>query len=126
VRAVAGRGEQGEQQIHRAVVHGPVGHRRIETDEHGADVLQPLDAGVRHGDARSQARRAQGFAFQQGVHHPRLVQAHGLGRGLGDDVQRLTLRRRAATQDDAVPRQQFTDVHAYPDLYPSSCGAGAV
>ena len=85
------RREQGEQKIDRAIVQRLIGDGRLQPDEDGADAVQALDAGVRHGDARAETRRAERLSLQEGVQRPILVNAQGHGRGLGHGVQRLTL-----------------------------------
>ncbi len=49
--AVAGRREEGEDQIHGTVVHGFVGHRRVQSYEDSDDPVQPLNPRMREGYA---------------------------------------------------------------------------
>ena len=108
---ILGRSEQGEQKIHRAIVDGVIGDRRIQAHEDGRNPIDLLQPGVRHGDARPKAGRAQGFTLQQGFEHASLIHAHGLGRRLSDRVQCLPLGRSAAAQHYAVGRQEVCDMH---------------
>ena len=123
--AVAGRGEQGEDQINGPVVDRAVGHGRVETDENGRHAVDALDPGVRHGDAGAQAGRAEGFTLEQGLHDAGLREAERLGARFRHRMQRLAFRRRTTAQDDTALRQQFPDVHKLSRLYPNIPGGRA-
>ncbi len=49
--AVAGRREEGEYQVHGTVVHGLIGHRRIQPDEDSDNPIQPFNTCMREGHA---------------------------------------------------------------------------
>ena len=50
VGTVAGRSEQGKQQIDGPVIDRPIGDRRFQPDEHGHDLADSFDTRVRNGD----------------------------------------------------------------------------
>ena len=109
------RGEQAEQQVHGPVIHRVEGHRVIQAHEHAHNPVQAVKPRVGRGHAAAQAGGAEGLTLHQRLEDPGVIDSQNRGGGIGHHVQGLPLGRRPAARDDAVPREQFTDVHHNPE-----------
>ncbi len=49
--SIAGRREQGEDQVYGTIIHGLKGHWGIQSDEDSDNPIQPFNTCMREGDA---------------------------------------------------------------------------
>ena len=93
-------GEQGEDQVHRLVVHGAELHRLLQAHEDAAHAGEPFKPGVRGRDAVAHTGGSGQFTLGEGVEDLAGVEPQVAGRDLGDHRKGLTLARRADAQGD--------------------------
>lgn len=96
------RDQEEKDEIHRLVVDRVETDRAVEPKEHAERPIEPLDPGVREGEARAEPRRAERFAGLQGIENLLRIDADSSSRAGREITQQLFLVLRARAEDDGA------------------------